>query len=66
MSDLDRFSLIAAEETDAKNACPKCGKQMTESRLGRTINLWYCDACEVFRPKENKYGSKGRQKDPEI
>lgn len=66
MTDLRRFSLILAEEEGIPHACPKCGHEMEEYELSRTIDFWYCGTCDTFRPKKEKYGNKGRKKDPEI
>lgn len=66
MTNLNRFALIMAEEEGIEHACPKCGREMEECPLFRTIGFWYCGACDIFRPKKEKHGNKGRKEDSEI
>lgn len=63
MTDLNRFSLIGAEESGGDDSCPHCGCLMVEASMARTINFWYCEKCDLLRPRKNKYGHRAPKKD---
>jgi hypothetical protein len=58
MTDLDRFSLVAAEETENADACPECGCTMkAHISHARVLRMWFCKNCDKYRPKGNDNGN---------